>query len=130
MREEVICIAASISTVIFIGLAMFQILLALEFPLGKATMGGFHKVLPKKLRFASGVSAIILLFMGLVLLQQSDFFSIGLSETLANTLTWIFAIYLAINTIVNLLSKSKIEKSIMTPISGISFILCLFVAFF
>jgi hypothetical protein len=29
--------------------------MALEFSLGEAVMGGYHRVLPKKLRFASGI---------------------------------------------------------------------------
>jgi hypothetical protein len=36
---------------------------------------------------------------------------------LVTVFVWIIAVYLAINTLMNLISKSKWEKLIMTPIS-------------
>nr|WP_263324624.1 hypothetical protein [Neobacillus sp. Marseille-Q6967] len=43
-------LAAIIIAVISLGIAIFQVLLTLGFPLGEATMGGYYKVLPKKIR--------------------------------------------------------------------------------
>lgn len=128
MDEMVIHLAAAACAVIFIGMAIFQVLLTLGFPLGVATMGGYHKVLPQKLRIASGGSAIVLLIMGLVLLEQSELVSIGYNVKLMNSLTWLFTLYLAFNSVVNFLSKSKKEKLIMTPVSSIACVLCFLVA--
>ena len=41
---------------------------------------------------------------------------------------WIIAVYLAFNTLLNAVSKSKQEKLIMTPLSLISAICCFVVA--
>jgi hypothetical protein len=128
MTELYIHIAAIISAAIFVGLAVFQVLLSLGFPLGEAAMGGYHKVFPKKLRIASGVSAIILLFMGFVFLQHAEVISIGFNFISTNVLVWVFTVYLGLNTVANLVSKSKKERIIMTPLSSIAFVLCLFVA--
>jgi hypothetical protein len=130
MVEKLIHLAAIISTVTFVGMAIFQVLLSLGFPLGEAAMGGYHKILPKPLRFASAVSAIILLFMGFVFLQYAKVVSFGFNELFTNIIVWVITVYLALNTIANLVSKSKKERQIMTPISSIAFILCLFVALF
>lgn len=120
-------IAAVMIFIICGGIAIFQVLLTLGYPLGEATMGGKYKILPKRLRFASAFSAIILLFMGYVFLQHAKVVSNGIHLP-TNILVWVITIYLALNTIANLVSRSKKERLIMTPISSIAFLLCLFVA--
>ncbi|USK42211.1 hypothetical protein [Cytobacillus oceanisediminis] len=89
-------------------------------------MGGYYKVLPKKLRIVSVINAIILLFMGFVFLQHTDVLS-GFDFLPTNILVWVFTIFLGFNTIANLISRSEKERLIMTPLSGITFILCLFI---
>lgn len=125
MEEIYVQIAAIVIAVIFLLLAVFHVLLSLGFPLGAATMGGYHRVLPKPFRIVSIISAIILIFMGIVFLQHAKIVSIGLHT---NILTWVFTVYLGLNTIANLLSKSKIERNIMTPLSSLAFLLCLLVS--
>ena len=90
-------------------------------------MGGKYKVFPKPLRIASAFSALVLLFMGFVFLEQAKVVSIPFFST--RILVWIFTIYLGINTLGNLASKSKKERLIMTPISTIAFLLGLVIAF-
>jgi hypothetical protein len=43
-------------------------------------------------------------------------------------LAWVFTVFLGLNTIANFVSQSRKEKIIMTPLSGIGFLSCLFVA--
>jgi hypothetical protein len=127
MEEVFIQIAAVISAVIFLGIAIFQVLLSLGYPLGEATMGGYHKILPNRLRVASAFSAMILLFMGFVFLQHAKVISTGANFVSTNILVWVITGYLALNTVANLASKSKKERLIMTPISSFAFLLCLFI---
>lgn len=129
MDDTYIQIAACISAIIFLVISVFQTLLALGFPLGEYSWGGFHKgVLPKKLRISSMISAIILLIIGFVFLVHSKIILIEIAYL--NIIVWIFTIFLGLNTIGNLASKSKKEKMIMTPLSCIAFLSCLFVAIF
>jgi len=52
-------LAAFVACLLVVALAIFQILLAVGRPLGRAAFGGKFLVLPKQLRFASGVSALL-----------------------------------------------------------------------
>ena len=108
-------------------IAVFQILLSFGFPLGDYALGGYYKVLPKKLRILSAINALILLFMGYVFLQHTEVFS-GLRFLPTTILVWVITILLGINTITNLISQNKKERLVMTPLSGFTFILCLFIA--
>lgn len=130
MVEMYIYLAAMIIAVICVGIAIFQVLVSLGYPLGEATMGGYHKILPKPLRFVSTISAMIVLFIGFVFLQHAKVISVEFNFIPTNILVWVFTIFLALNTIGNLASRSKKERLIMTPISSTAFLLCLFVSIF
>ena len=127
MEVDFIYIAAIIVAILFVSIAVFQVLLSLGYPLGEYAMGGYYKVLPKKLRIAGAVNALILLFMGFVFLQHANVF-IGVGFLSTNILVWVITIYLGINTIANLISRSKKERFVMTPLSCFTFVLCLFIA--
>ena len=126
MEFNLIYLASIIVSAIFLLIAVFQVILALGFPLGEFALGGYCKVLPKKLRMLSVINALILLFMCIVFLQHTniiDFFHF----LPTNNLVWIFTIFLGINSIANFLSKSKKERYIMTPLSSTTCLLCLFI---
>lgn len=127
MELDFISISSIIVAIFCVGIAVFQVLLSLGFPLGEFAMGGFHKVLPKKLRIVSAINAFIVLFMGFVFLQHTNIIN-GLEFLSTNILVWVITIFLGLNTITNLISRSKKERYIMTPLSGFTFILCLFIA--
>ena len=127
MEVDSIYIAAIVVAILFTSIAVFQVLLSLGYPLGEYAMGGYYKVLPKKLRITSIVNALILLFMGFVFLQHTNVLS-GIDFLSTNILVWVITIYLGINTIANLISRSKKERFVMTPLSSLTFILCLFIA--
>ena len=126
MEVDFIYFSTIVVTILFVSIAFFQVLLSLGFPIGEFALGGYYKVLPKKLRIVSAVNAMVLVFMSFVFLQNTDVF-IGLSFLPTNILVWIMTIFLAINSIANLFSRSKKERFIMTPLSSIAFILCLFI---
>ncbi|ADC52334.1 hypothetical protein BpOF4_21694 (plasmid) [Alkalihalophilus pseudofirmus OF4] len=123
---DLIYISSVIVAIFCVFVAVFQVLLSLGYPLGEFAMGGYYKVLPKKLRIVSAVNALILLFMGFIFLQHTKVLN-GLGFLSTNILVWVITIFLGLNTIANLLSRSKKEKLIMSPLSGFIFVLCLFI---
>ncbi|WP_259457968.1 hypothetical protein [Salipaludibacillus neizhouensis] len=127
MEVDFIYISSVIVAILFVSIAVFQVVLSLGYPFGEFAMGGYYKVLPKKLRIVSAVNTLILLFMGFIFLQHTNVIN-GLNFLSTNILVWVITIFLGINTIANLISRSKKERFLMTPLSGITFIFCLFIA--
>ena len=127
MEVDFIYVASIILAILFLAIAVFQVLLSLGYPLGEFAMGGYYKVLPKKLRIASVANALVLLCMGFVFLQHTNVL-VGLDFLSTNLLVWVITIFLGLNTIANLLSRSKKERLVMTPLSGFTFLLCFFIA--
>ncbi|MGA5692828.1 hypothetical protein [Cytobacillus pseudoceanisediminis] len=126
MEMEFIYISSIGVSIMFVSISVFQVLLSLGYPLGEYAMGGYYKVLPKKLRILSVINAVILLSMGFVFLQHTDVLN-GFNFLPTNILVWVITVFLGLNTIANLLSQSKKERFIMTPLSSIAFALCLFI---
>ena len=110
-------IAAVIATIGLFGLMCFQILLALGFPFGKAAWGGKYKILPAGLRIAILFSAVILVFVSIIVMEKAEVFSVFNSPSVVTYGVWIFTAFLGLNTISNFISRSKLEKRIMTPIT-------------
>ena len=128
MEVDFIFISSIVVAILFVSIAVFQVLLSLGYPLGEFALGGYHRVLPKALRIVSAVNALILLCMGFVFLQHTNVIPIEWNFLPTDLLVWIFTVFLGINTIANLASKSKKERFLATPLSSIAFILCLFIA--
>lgn len=108
---------AIIGTLLFLGIAVMTILVACGLPLGEFTMGGQYKILPNKFRIMAIVSVAIQLFAILILLQAGGFIPLMFSFKITKYICLFFAAYLSLNTIMNLTSKSKKEKYVMTPLS-------------
>ena len=109
-----------LGAVLFGVLAIMTVLVACGLPLGEFTMGGQHKILPKKFRLASVVSVAIQIFAIIIILQAGGFIPLWLSFKVTKYICFFFAAYLSLNTIMNMISKSKKEKYVMTPISLIA----------
>lgn len=105
---------------LFGGLAILTLLVTLGFPLGEFTLGGKHRILPSKMRIASGISFLIQLFAIFIILQAGKIVPLLFSAEFVKVACYIFAGYLSLNTIMNFFSTSKKEKYVMTPISIIS----------
>jgi hypothetical protein len=123
MEADVLFTLTVVVAIIFIVIAVFQVMLSLGFPLGEMALGGYYKVLPRRLRFLSAVNAMMLLVMAIVFLQHSEVIT-KFDFLPTDLLVWVITIFLAINTLANFLSRSKKERLIMTPISGIVCVLC------
>ena len=109
-----------IGAVLFGVIATMTILVACGLPLGEFTMGGQHKILPKKFRVMAAISVAIQIFAMIIILQAGGFISLWLSFKVTKYICFFFAAYLSLNTIMNMISKSKKEKYVMTPISLIA----------
>lgn len=109
-----------------IGASAFSIVIVLSvliicgLPLGELTMGGQYKVFPEKLRFVLMAQLILQTFFVVIILQMGGFIPLWFSYDVTKIICIIMAVYLSLNTIMNLISKSKKEKYIMTPLSLIS----------
>lgn len=119
-------LAAIIAILIFTGLGIFQLMLALGKPYGKAAYGGKYEVLPDNLRYMSGVAVLIFLIASIFVAVEVEFIVNFPYSDISNIAVWAFAIYLLLNTIMNFLSKSDLEKKLMTPLSFTASI-CLFI---
>jgi hypothetical protein len=120
-------IAAIIVAVISSGIAIFQVLLFLGLPLAEYSWGGkYQGVLPKKMRIISLPSALLLIFFGFIFLVHSKVLSVGFFLP-TNIFVILITIFMGLNTLGNLISKSKKERILMAPLAGMTFLSCLLV---
>lgn len=112
------------------GFAAFQTALALGAPFGDRVWGGaLSEVLPAGWRIASGIAAVVLVWMALVVLARA-----GVTRTspiapryLTRT-TWIIAGFMALNTLGNLASGNAFEQQVLGPITAVMAVLTAVVA--
>ncbi|WP_336205796.1 hypothetical protein [Nonomuraea sp. LPB2021202275-12-8] len=97
-------------------LAVGQIALAAGAPLGRFAWGGQHDVLPRNLRIGSVVAVPIYAVFALFLLSKAGLVSI-IGEPLLTIGMWVIVVYLVLNSVLNLLSRSKFERLVMTPVA-------------
>ena len=109
-----------LGAVLFGVIAIMTVLVACGLPLGEFTMGGQHKILPNKLRVAAVISVAIQIFAMIIILQAGGFIPLWLSFKVTKYICFFFAAYLSLNTIMNMISKSRKEKYVMTPLSLIA----------
>lgn len=107
--------AVSFSVVILV-----SILILFGFPLGELTMGGKYQVFPKPLRVFVLVQLIVQLCFVVVILQMGGFIPLWFSKDITKIIGIVMSVYLTLNVILNLISGSKKEKYVMTPISIIA----------
>ena len=109
-----------LGAVLFGVIAIMTVFVACGLPLGEFTMGGQHKILPNKLRVAAVISVAIQIFAMIIILQAGGFISLWLSFKVTKYICFFFAAYLSLNTIMNMISKSRKEKYVMTLLSLIT----------
>jgi len=97
-------------------LAVFQVALAAGAPLGRFAWGGRHDVLPRNLRIGSVVAVLIYAVFALFLLSKAGLVSI-IGEPLLTIGMWVLVIYLGLASVLNLFSRSKSERLLMTPVT-------------
>jgi hypothetical protein len=122
--------AAVLAAVLFVGMATFQASLALGAPLGAHVLGGRHPgALPNRLRAFSAIAAAILVGGALVILARAGAIgwpvgAIGLLVPAA----WAIAAFLVLNTLGNLASKSRLERTVFAALTAALAVLSAYVA--
>jgi len=104
-------------------LGVFQSLLALGVPVGRAAWGGSHRVLPVRLRWASVAAVPVLGLAAWAVLARASLLAPGPEPAIVRLAVWVFACYFMLNTVGNLASKSSLERNTMTPVSTL-LVLC------
>ena len=99
---------------------ILSILIICGLPLGELTMGGQYKVFPQKLRIVLVTQLILQVFFVLIILQMGEIIPLLFSYNVTKIIGIVMAIYLSVNTVMNLVSRSKKYKYIMTPLSFVT----------
>lgn len=120
--------AAIVAAVGFLMVAAFQLALALGVPWGRAAWGGGHDQLPKRLRIASGVAAVLWIAAAFVVLGGAGYEVSPLSLNVGRWGTWVLFGLLALGALMNLASSSRWERFLMSPIAASLSVMCLIVA--
>lgn len=108
--------AALLATLILAAIIILQLLVAAGLPLGKAVWGGAHSgVLPARLRLSSLAAAAILALAAWMILARSGILAPGPEPIGVRIATWVFAGFFVLNTLGNVMSKSPVERKVMTP---------------
>jgi hypothetical protein len=105
---------AALAAVLFLGMAAFQASLALGAPVGAHVLGGrYPGALPNRVRAFSAIAAAILVGCALVILGRAG--AIGWPAGATGLLvpaSWAIAAFVVLNTIGNLASKSRLERTV------------------
>lgn len=112
-------ISSITGTVLLLAVAVMEVLLICGLPLGEFTMGGRHKVLPPMYRIFAASSVILQLFGAAMLLQGGGLMNMWFSGKVTKIICFVFAGFFAVNTVMNLISPSKKEKYVMTPLAAV-----------
>ena len=112
--------AAIIGACAFSIVIVLSILIIIGLPLGELTMGGQYKVFPKKLRIVLFTQLFLQVFFVIIILQMGGIIPLWFSYNMTRVISICMSIYLSLNAFMNLVSKSKKERYIMTPLSLIA----------
>ncbi|MFU8945346.1 hypothetical protein ACLRGF_01300 [Mycetocola zhadangensis] len=108
-------------------LAVFQLALIAGAPIGRFAWGGQHRVLPSKLRIGSAVSIVLYAVFAVIILQRAELIS-GIPDALSRVGIWILTVYFVLGIVMNGISRSKPERTLMTPVCLVLAVFCLLVA--
>jgi hypothetical protein len=100
-------------------IAGFHVLLSAGAPWGAFAWGGSSAgVLPTKLRIASAASALFWIAMAIIVADHGEVISAGIDRSATLLVIRILTVLLAIGTVLNLMSPSKKEKLLWTPVAA------------
>ena len=122
--------AAVLAAALFLAMAAFQASLAFGAPLGAHVLGGRHQgVLPNRLRAFSAIAAAILVGGALVILARAGAIGWPAGATgLLAPASWAIAAFLVLNTLGNLASKSRLERTVFAATTAALAVLSAYVA--
>ena len=100
-----------------LGVAVFQVALAAGAALGRAAWGGAHERLPRNLRVASAAAAGVWVLAALTVLAAAGFEGSPIPASVADWATWVLAAFLLVGAVMNLLSRSRLERIVWGPVA-------------
>ncbi|WP_308799984.1 hypothetical protein [Agromyces silvae] len=109
-----VLIAVIVSIVLLAALSVLQLMVAAGLPYGRLVWGGGHRVLPRGLRVGSAISVLVYAAFAWVLLARAGALE-GDESTVVVVLTWVLLGYFVVGTMMNLISRSRAERLVMTP---------------
>lgn len=118
--KDFIMVSSLIGACAFSVVIILSFLIILGLPLGELTMGGRYKVFPKKLRIVLVSQLLLQVFFVIVILQMGGYLPLWFSHKTTRIILIVIAVYLSLNVLMNLASKSRKERLIMTPLSLIA----------
>lgn len=110
-------VAAVVATVVLTALAVLQALVAAGRPYGRLVWGGQHEVLPRRLRIGSAVAVVLYAAFAGVLLRRAGL--LGTPGPVIQVAAWVLLGYFALGIMVNLISRSRAERLVMTPTTAV-----------
>jgi hypothetical protein len=123
----VITLLAVLACLVLAGLAVMQAGLAAGAPWGRLAWGGQHEVLPRSLRIGSAVSIVLYAVFALVILQAAGLIDV-LPDVVADVGIWVLAGYFILGIALNAISRSRLERMVMTPVTIVLAACCLLIA--
>lgn len=120
---------AYLGAILFTPIIVITIGVMLGLPFGEFTMGGRHRIVPKNLRYLSAITLFIQLFSVMIVIQSGGIIPLLFSPNTTNVICIILASFLSLNVVMNVISKSRKERYIMTPLSLLIAICFWFTAF-
>jgi len=104
------------SIVIYTLCILFHLLVLIKLIPYKMVWGGRLKTNADMYKFelVSLLLNVVFLFISLI---KANYFSFYVSTSFLNSVLWIMAILFLVNSVGNLLSKTKLEKTIFTPLT-------------
>ena len=115
----VLTVSSITGAVLLLAVAVMEILLIFGLPLGEFTMGGRYKVLPPMYRMFAVSSVILQLFGAAMILQGGGLMNMWFAGKVIKIICFVFAGFFAVNTVMNIISPSKKEKYVMTPLAAV-----------
>jgi hypothetical protein len=114
-------------TALLAGVAVFQLALIAGRPWGRLAWGGAHVVLPTNLRISSAVSIGIYALIAAAMLDRAGVL-LWLPTAVSQPLAWTIAGYFGLGIGLNLASRSRPERLVMSPIVALLCLLSVAVA--
>ena len=107
-----------IGATLLIIVIIMSILLIIGLPLGEFSMGGkFGKVWPPKVRLLGVTQLLSQVFALYILFAGCNVFPYFINKDTTRVICYVFAIFFLFNTGLNIISPSKKERFVMTPMS-------------
>lgn len=100
-------------------LATLQACLAAGAPWGRLAWGGRHEVLPMGLRVGSLVAAVVLIIIAAIVTDAAGMTRLVPWAPLVHPGIWVVAAIFGVSVVLNLISKSRAERRLMSPVAAL-----------